>query len=219
MKVLVSAGPLAVSRAVERRTGHTLVKRTLDVLGGLVLVVAFAPLMGIVALVIRCESRGPVVFKQQRVGRGGRPFTMYKFRTMVVGAEDAQSDLMPLNQRSGPVFKLARDPRCTRVGYWVRRMSLDELPNLVNVLQGEMSLVGPRPPLPSEVAQYQEWHKQRLQVMPGLTGLWQVSGRGELSFDEQCRLDLYYIEHWSPALDIWILLRTVQAVLLAKGAY
>lgn len=201
----------------ERR--KDLIKRSVDVMASLLLIIAFAPLMALVALVIRFESPGPILFRQKRIGRGGRPFTMYKFRTMGVGAEAEQERLSHLNERKGPAFKVPRDPRHTRVGRWVRRMSLDELPNLINVLKGEMSLVGPRPPLPKEVECYQDWHKRRLQVMPGITGLWQVSGRSKLSFDEQCRLDLFYIEHWSLWLDFWIMLRTIPAVLLAKGAY
>ncbi len=196
-----------------------LLKRSIDVVGGLLLIIAFAPLMALVALVIRLESPGPIFFRQKRLGRGGRPFTMYKFRTMGVGAEAEQERLAHLNERKGPAFKIPCDPRHTRVGRWVRRMSLDELPNLLNVLKGEMSLVGPRPPLPAEVEHYEDWHKRRLQVIPGITGLWQVSGRSKLSFDEQCRLDLFYIEHWSPWLDFSIMLRTIPAVLLATGAY
>lgn len=196
-----------------------LVKRILDFYLALILIVAFSPVMAMVALAIRCESAGPILFKQKRLGREGRPFTMYKFRTMGNGAEKEQAKLAHLNERAGPVFKISRDPRHTRVGRWARRMSLDELPNLVNVLKGEMSLVGPRPPLPGEVEQYEDWQRRRLQVMPGITGLWQVSGRSKLSFDEQCRLDLTYIEHWSLGLDFWIMLRTIPAVVLATGAY
>lgn len=201
------------------KTSKDHVKRVVDVFGALILMVALLPLFGAVALVIRFESPGPILFRQKRLGRGGRPFTIFKFRTMCVGAEQEQEQLLHLNERNGPVFKLARDPRHTRVGRWIRRLSLDELPNLVNVLKGEMSLVGPRPPLPSEVQGYQDWQKRRLQAMPGITGLWQVSGRSELSFDEQCRLDIRYIENWSPWLDFWIMLRTIPAVLLARGAY
>ncbi len=219
MRVVISAHQLAPSRTADSSRAKAGVKRLLDVSCALILIATFAPLMAIVALVIRFDSRGPVIFRQQRVGRAGRPFTMFKFRTMRVGAEEAQEVLASLNQRAGPVFKVAHDPRCTRLGHWIRRMSLDELPNLVNVVRGEMSLVGPRPPLPGEVAQYEDWHRRRLQVTPGITGLWQVSGRGKLSFDEQCRLDLYYIEHWSLGLDFWIIVRTIPAVLFATGAY
>lgn len=208
---------LGAQAGIERR--QDLIKRVMDLLGSVILILFLLPLMGLVALVIRLESPGPVFFRQKRVGRGGRPFTIFKFRTMCVGAEEEQQRVSHLNERVGPVFKVQRDPRHTRVGRWVRRMSIDELPNLINVVNGEMSLVGPRPPLPSEVECYQEWHKRRLDAMPGMTGLWQVSGRGDLSFDEQCKLDLYYIEHWSPRLDLQILLQTIPAVLLARGAY
>jgi lipopolysaccharide/colanic/teichoic acid biosynthesis glycosyltransferase len=177
------------------------------------------PLMSVIALAIRIDSPGPSVFKQIRVGKGGQEFLCYKFRSMCQGAEAEQERLVELNEASGPLFKIKRDPRVTRMGRFLRRLSLDELPQIYNVLRGEMSLVGPRPPLPSEVAQYQEWHKQRLEAPPGMTGLWQVSGRSELTFDEQCLLDIFYIENYSPALDIRILLRTVPAVLSRKGAY
>ncbi|HOS79125.1 MAG TPA: sugar transferase, partial [Anaerolineae bacterium] len=142
-----------------------------------------------------------------------------KFRSMRVGAEEEQQKLLMLNEADGPLFKIREDPRLTRVGAFLRRTSLDELPQLLNVLRGEMSLVGPRPPVPSEVACYQPWHMQRLSVPGGMTGLWQVSGRSDLTFDEMALLDIYYIEHWSPWLDIQILLRTLPKVLLAKGAY
>ena len=140
--------------------------------------------MGLVALMIKLESPGPVLFRQERVGRNGRRFTVYKFRSMVEGAEYQQEALQEFNEADGPLFKIKRDPRLTRVGRWLRKLSLDELPQFYNVLSGEMSLIGPRPPVPAEVKQYQEWHKRRLEVMPGITGLSQISGRSELTFDE-----------------------------------
>ncbi len=194
------------------------VKRLIDLVGGLMLVIIFAPLLGLVALIVRLESPGPIIFRQQRLGRFGRPFTIYKFRTMKIGTEGERRALADLNERTGPVFKIKQDPRHTRVGGWLRKMSLDELPNLFNVVKAEMSLVGPRPPLPEEVAGYEDWHRRRLEAMPGMTGLWQISGRSELSFDRQCELDLFYIDHWSLWLDLRIIMRTIPAVLLGRGA-
>jgi lipopolysaccharide/colanic/teichoic acid biosynthesis glycosyltransferase len=178
-----------------------------------------APLLALISLAIRLDSPGPVLFHQTRVGAGGRPFVMHKFRSMRQGAEAELEQVRHLDETGGPIFKIHNDPRLTRVGRLLRRPSLDELPQLWNVLRGEMSLIGPRPPLPEEVAQYLEWHKKRLEVRPGMTGLWQVSGRSLLSFDEMVLLDLYYIENWSLWLDFKILLRTAPQVLWGNGAY
>jgi lipopolysaccharide/colanic/teichoic acid biosynthesis glycosyltransferase len=175
--------------------------------------------MGLMALMIKMESPGPVLFAQQRVGKNGQLFTLYKFRSMVEDAEEQKDHLQSLNEADGPLFKIKNDPRLTRLGKGMRRLSLDELPQLYNVLVGDMSLIGPRPPIPTEVEQYQEWHKRRLEVAPGLTGLSQVSGRSELTFDETALLDIYYIENWSPALDTKILLQTIPRVLFGSGAY
>jgi lipopolysaccharide/colanic/teichoic acid biosynthesis glycosyltransferase len=172
-----------------------------------------------VALLIKLDSPGPVIFRQQRVGERGRIFSFYKFRSMRDGAEDQQAELRSRNEATGPLFKIKDDPRLTRLGPLLRRRSLDEIPQLWNVLRGDMSLVGPRPGLPAEVAQYQPWHRQRLEVPPGITGLWQVSGRSDLSFDEMCLLDIYYIENWSLGLDLMIMLRTIPRVLFGEGAY
>jgi exopolysaccharide biosynthesis polyprenyl glycosylphosphotransferase len=196
-----------------------LIKRLLDIALALLVLVVFAPVLGLIALLIRLDSPGPAVFTQRRVGEDGRPFDILKFRSMRVGAEEQQSKLQELNQASGPLFKIKADPRVTRMGRFLRRSSLDELPQFVNVLRGEMSVVGPRAGLPPEVAQYQAWQRQRLEVPPGITGLWQVSGRSDLSFDEMCLLDVYYIENWSLGLDLTIMLRTVPSVLFADGAY
>ena len=211
--------PLISVRETKIGTWNAVVKRLIDFFGSLILILVFAPLMALIASLIRLDSPGPIIFRQNRIGRGGRPFIAYKFRSMRVGAEQEVAKLTGLNEADGPLFKIRNDPRHTRIGRWLRRMSLDELPQFFNVLRGEMSLVGPRPPLLSEVECYQDWHKQRLQVSPGMTGLWQVSGRSELPFDEQCMLDIYYIENWSPWLDVWIMLRTIPTVLLARGAY
>jgi lipopolysaccharide/colanic/teichoic acid biosynthesis glycosyltransferase len=178
-----------------------------------------SPFLILIALAIRLDSPGPVVFTQRRVGEAGRPFAMYKFRSMCLGAEEQQAEIRGLNQATGPLFKIRADPRLTRVGRLLRRSSLDELPQFINVLRGEMSIVGPRPGLPPEVAQYEVWQRQRLEVPPGITGLWQVSGRSDLSFDEMCLLDVYYIENWSLGLDLTIMLRTIPRMLFADGAY
>ncbi len=211
--------PLLRVRETSIGTWNSVLKRLFDIVGSLVLLILTSPMLIALAILIRLDSPGPVIFRQKRFGRGGRPFVAFKFRSMYEGAEAEQARLKCFNEATGPIFKIRKDPRHTRVGRWMRRMSLDELPQLFNVLRGEMSLVGPRPPMISEIEHYQEWHKQRMEVSPGMTGLWQVSGRSELTFDEMCMLDIYYIENWSPWLDFWILLKTVPTVLLARGAY
>ncbi len=211
--------PLIGVRETRLNWLDSVTKRAIDLVGSLALFLVFAPVMGIIVLLIRLDSPGPVIFAQTRVGQNGRRFTAYKFRSMRVGAEEELSMLNELNEATGPLFKIRHDPRRTRVGGWLRRTSLDELPQLWNVLRGEMSLVGPRPAIPSEVEQYRDWHRRRLDIKPGITGLWQVSGRSELTFDEMVMLDIYYIENWSPWLDVWILLRTIPTMLLARGAY
>ncbi len=211
--------PLISVRTVSISKGALLVKRLIDVTIAAVGLLLGAPLFGLIALAIRLDSPGPVIFRQTRVGLRGRLFEMYKFRSMHVGAEEQQDMLADLNEADGPIFKIRDAPRLTRVGRILRRLSLDELPQLVNVLRGEMSLVGPRPPIPAEVEKYQEWHKKRLEAPPGMTGLWQVSGRSRLSFDEMVLLDIYYIENWSLWLDFKILMRTIPKVLLGEGAY
>lgn len=194
-------------------------KRVIDV--GLVLLTM--PLWGTLSLLlmlaIRLDSTGPVIFRQTRIGRNGRPFEFLKFRTMVSDAEQLKAELMEYNERPGVAFKMKNDPRRTRVGRWLRRSSLDEIPQFWNVLRGEMSLVGPRPAIPEEVDQYETWQRRRLEVMPGCTGLWQVTGRSNTTFDEMVRLDIYYAEHWSLALDTRILLLTIPAILSGRGAY
>ena len=202
------------------RGWNAVVKRCVDiVVAAVVLTVAAIP-MGVIALLIRRDSPGPVLFRQIRVGKDGKLFTMLKFRCMVENAEAQREALMREHGTSDPrLFKLENDPRLTKVGRPLRKLSLDELPQFINVLRGDMSLVGPRPPIPEEVATYDAWHLQRLLVQPGLTGLWQVNGRSRLTFDEMVRLDLYYAENWSPWLDTKILLRTIPAVLEGRGAW
>ena len=209
---------IGIKEATIPRVGR-LVKRGLDLLLALLGLLLALPLLLLIALAVRLESPGPVLFKQVRLGEAGRPFDIYKFRSMHEGAEDRQEQLLELSQASGPLFKIKDDPRSTRLGRFLRRSSLDELPQLVNVLRGEMSIVGPRPGLPQEVSQYRAWHRQRMEIAPGITGLWQVSGRSDLSFDEMCLLDIYYIENWSLGLDLVIMLRTIPSVLFGNGAY
>jgi exopolysaccharide biosynthesis polyprenyl glycosylphosphotransferase len=195
------------------------VKNTWDRVGALIGLMLLAPVFLAVALAIKLDSRGPVFFKQTRVGRDGRRFAMVKFRTMVVGAERLLADLEHRNEADGLLFKLRTDPRVTRVGRALRRYSVDELPQLWNVLRGEMSMVGPRPPLPAEVELYEHHVNRRLLVKPGITGLWQVSGRSDLSWEEAVRLDLYYVDHWSPTMDVTIVLKTFSAIIRGSGAY
>jgi exopolysaccharide biosynthesis polyprenyl glycosylphosphotransferase len=211
--------PLIGVRDVTIRGWNYAVKRAIDIVLCLVTTGVLAPLFLLAAVAIKLDSPGPVFFKQIRIGRGGKPFICYKFRSMRQGAERELERLAEQNEATGPLFKIKNDPRLTRMGRFFRRTSLDEFPQVINVLRGEMSLVGPRPPLPSEAAQYLEWHKKRLEVAPGMSGLWQVSGRSLLTFDEMVMLDLFYIENWSLALDLKIMLRTVPSVLLANGAY
>ena len=194
-------------------------KRLFDVVGASLALLLLSPLMLVVAAVVKLQDGGPVFFRQARVGRDSRPFGMLKFRSMVVDAEDRLEDLVDLNDFDGLLFKMREDPRITRIGSFLRRYSVDELPQLLNVLRGEMSLVGPRPPLPSEVDQYAQDVHRRLLVRPGLTGLWQVSGRSGLSWDESVRLDLYYVDNWSMMTDLVIMAKTVRAVVGSDGAY
>jgi exopolysaccharide biosynthesis polyprenyl glycosylphosphotransferase len=195
------------------------VKRLVDVAGAAVGLLVTSPLLLCIAVVIKCTSPGPIFYRWQVVGRHGRPFTSYKFRTMVVNADALKPQLESANEMRGPVFKLRNDPRVTPLGRVLRRYSLDELPQLWSVLIGDMSLVGPRPPLQSEYAQFTESQKQKLAVKPGITCLWQVQGRNDISdFDEWLRLDLEYIRNWSLLLDTRILLQTIPAVLTARGA-
>ncbi|HEU0024542.1 MAG TPA: sugar transferase [Thermoleophilaceae bacterium] len=195
------------------------VKRSFDLVGATLLLVALSPFLLLISLAIKVTSRGPVLYRSLRPGIGGREFSCVKFRTMVVGADDLQDELEPSNEVGGAIFKMRVDPRVTGVGRFLRRWSIDELPQLLNVLRGEMSLVGPRPLPRRDYERLEDWHRKRYLVLPGMTGLWQVSGRSELDFDELVRLDFLYLEHWSVFLDLSILLKTIPAVIRAKGAW
>ena len=194
-------------------------KRALDIVGALVALVLSAPLMAVLAILIRIESRGPVFYRSTRIGRGGQPFTFFKLRSMVKDADRNLHTIAHMNEADGPVFKIEHDPRITNVGRFMRSTSLDEVPQFFNVLIGDMSIVGPRPPIPKEVAQYEPWQLRRLDVRPGITCLWQISGRSRIGFQEWMRLDLEYIRHQSLPLDLKILVRTIPAVLSREGAY
>ena len=210
---IVGIRPTALSK------GGSLIKRAFDVTLSAFGLLAGSPLLLLIAMLIKLDSPGPVIFAQKRIGRGEVPFTCLKFRTMRQGAEEEKKKLLDQNEGEARLFKIRDDPRITRVGHWLRRSSLDELPQLINVLRGEMSVVGPRPQVPSEVELYLEWHRDRLAVLPGITGMWQVSGRSELSFDEMALLDIWYVENWTFLLDIKIMLKSVGVVLWGKGAY
>jgi exopolysaccharide biosynthesis polyprenyl glycosylphosphotransferase len=198
---------------------NQVIKRAFDLSVTIPALIVSAPAWLLVALAIRLDSPGPVLFRQVRVGRHGEPFVFYKFRSMRQNAESELENLRELNEASGPLFKIRDDPRQTRVGRFIRRTSLDELPQFFNVLRGEMSLVGPRPGLPSEVTSYQDWQRRRLEIQPGMTGLWQVRGRSDLTFDEMVMLDIYYGENWSLGTDMAILVRTIPLALFGDGAY
>jgi exopolysaccharide biosynthesis polyprenyl glycosylphosphotransferase len=197
----------------------TWLKRAVDLALAMIAVSAGLVLLIAIAIAIKLDSAGPVFYRQRRVGKDGVEFDMLKFRSMQANAERMLDQLTALNEASGPLFKMRRDPRVTRVGRLLRRCSLDELPQLLNVLKGEMSLVGPRPPLPTEVLRYEEWQTARLRARPGMTGLWQVSGRSEVPFNDMVRLDLHYVRNWSLGLDLEIILRTIPAVIANRGAY
>jgi exopolysaccharide biosynthesis polyprenyl glycosylphosphotransferase len=215
----LSGVPLLRPKDISLSGMNLLVKRVFDVSLVLLSLPLTLPLALLIALLIRLDSRGPVLFRQQRVGKGGTVFTCYKFRTMVPDAELRKADLRALNEADGPLFKMRQDPRITRIGRFLRRSSLDELPQLWNVLCDDMSLIGPRPALPEEVERYEPWHHRRLEVQPGCAGLVQALGRSDMSFDEQVRLDIYYTENWSVSMDVRIMLMIVPVILSGQGAY
>lgn len=210
--------PLLHVEQVRLTAGKALTKRLVDLVLGFALLVVVIPLMLAAAAAVRLDSPGPALFRQIRVGRDGREFTLLKFRTMDVNADDRLQEVADLNEAGHHFFKVRADPRVTRVGRYLRRWSIDETPQLLNVLRGDMTLVGPRPPLPREVERYEPWHRQRLSVKPGATGVWQVSGRSHVQFDEAVRMDVFYIENWSLGYDFLLLAKTVKAVLGCYGA-
>jgi exopolysaccharide biosynthesis polyprenyl glycosylphosphotransferase len=204
--------------AFEHRRIEKALKRCLDIAASSAALALLMPLFAVVALAIKLTSRGPVLFKQERAGLWGRPFHMLKFRTMMPNADALKASLLGKNEQTGPVFKMKNDPRVTTIGRWLRKYSIDELPQLVNVLRGEMSIVGPRPPIPSEVARYEGWQRRRLSVRPGLTCVWQVSGRNLISFEGWMYLDMQYIDNWSLKQDLVLILKTVPVVVTGRGA-
>jgi exopolysaccharide biosynthesis polyprenyl glycosylphosphotransferase len=193
-------------------------KRLFDIVSSALALWVLSPMLLGVAIGIKLSSRGPIFFKQQRVGLHGKKFSMLKFRSMVTNAEELKDKLMQQNEMSGPVFKMKRDPRITAIGRFIRKYSIDELPQLINVLRGDMSVVGPRPPVPNEVAKYESWQRRRLSVRPGLTCIWQVSGRNEITFEEWMYLDMLYVDNWSLYLDFSLILKTVPVVITGRGA-
>lgn len=211
--------PAGHNKRTQASSLDAVLRRALDILVSTTALLLLLPLLALLAFLIRLDSPGPILFVQRRVGLGGREFNVYKFRSMFLDAEQRLGSVLAGNERSGPVFKMRQDPRITRMGRPLRRGSLDEVPQLLNVLRGEMSLVGPRPALPREVALYTAGQRARLSVVPGLTGLWQVSGRATLSFEESIALDLEYVSRQSVWLNVVLILRTVPAVLTGHGAY
>ncbi|QBD78447.1 sugar transferase [Ktedonosporobacter rubrisoli] len=211
--------PLLGIRQVALNSIQRFITRLVDVTVSILVLTLSSPIWLCIALIIKLSSQGPIIFKQKRVGLNGKLFEIYKFRSMYQNADQRLATLLEKNEATGPLFKMKDDPRITPIGKFIRRTSLDEVPQLINVIKGDMSLVGPRPALQREVEQYEEWQKGRLAIRPGLTGLWQVRGRSNLSFDEGVLMDLYYIENWSLRLYFQILFRTIPAVLFSRGAY
>jgi exopolysaccharide biosynthesis polyprenyl glycosylphosphotransferase len=211
--------PLLTVSEIRLKGVNAFLKRTMDILLAALGLIILSPLLLAAALLVKLTSRGPVFYTQARVGLDGKTFSIFKFRSMIVGADNLISQIEDRSEVEGHLFKIKDDPRITPLGKFMRRFSIDELPQLLNVFFGQMSLVGPRPPLPREVVKYNSWQKKRLRVRPGITGPWQVSGRSHLPFDDMVRLDIYYIENWSLWLDLKILLRTIPVVLSCSGAY
>jgi len=205
-------------QSTQLRPSQVALKRLFDIVASAAALWLLLPLFLVVMVAIKLTSRGPIFFRQKRVGMHGRTFNMLKFRSMIARAESLKASLARLNEQTGPVFKMRNDPRVTTVGRFIRKFSIDELPQLINVLRGEMSIVGPRPPVPAEVVSYQAWQLRRFSVRPGLTCIWQVSGRNQISFEEWMVLDMQYIDHWTLGRDLNLIFRTVPAVLTGRGA-
>jgi exopolysaccharide biosynthesis polyprenyl glycosylphosphotransferase len=210
--------PMLTFSTVPSQEWKLLIKASIDFIGAAFLLFGLAPLLIAIAISIKLTTKGPILYRQRRLGLHGREFGLYKFRSMFVDAEEKQEEIQHLNEMSGPVFKITKDPRVTQVGRFIRKTSLDELPQLINVLKGEMSLVGPRPPIPHEVDQYHRWQRRRLSMKPGITCIWQVKGRNKIGFEEWMKLDLQYIDNWSLGLDFKILFKTIPVVLFGYGA-
>ncbi len=213
------AASIVELNVIRERRMYYVLKRVTDIAVALVLLTLFLPIIPVVTMLIKLDSPGPIFFRQKRVGKNGRVFEFFKFRSMVSGAENGIGALRSLSSVDGPVFKIKEDPRVTRVGRFLRRSSLDELPQLLNVLRGDMSIVGPRPNLPSEVSQYLPWQRRRLDVTPGITCFWQIAGRSHIGFQEWMRLDLEYVRKRSYLTDLKIMFKTIPAVVARKGAY
>jgi len=212
--------PLLTYSSVSEDIAKLYLKRFFDMLASAIGLLILSPLLLSIAVAVWISTPGPILFRQCRIGLNGRRFVCYKFRTMVEHAEGMQDELAERNEMSGPVFKIQDDPRVTNLGRWLRKFSMDELPQLLNVVRGDLSLVGPRPPIVDEVRQYERWHRRRLSMRPGITGIWQVEGRSQIpEFDEWVRLDLQYIDNWSLMLDFKILLKTIPTVILGRGAH
>lgn len=219
MKLLESKAVLLNKDKIRSRFIYHGMKRLFDIVAATCGIVMLSPLMIIIAVLIKAEDHGPIFYKQVRVGKNGKTFKMYKFRSMFVNADKMLDKLKEQNDVDGPMFKMKKDPRVTQIGHFIRKHSLDELPQFLNVLKGDMSLVGPRPPLPSEVEEYSEYDKQRLFVIPGCTGLWQATERNEVGFTEMVQLDIEYIQKANLFFDLWIIWKTVEIVIKPNGSY
>ena len=210
-----------MSEVIENERSNTLyevIKRIIDIVASFTGLIVLSPLMLVVSILIKLESKGEVIFKQKRVGLNGKEFYMYKFRSMVINAEELKAELESQNEMSGPMFKMKDDPRITRIGKFIRKTSIDELPQLINVIKGDMSLVGPRPSLPKEVEKFEQWMRERLEVKPGLTCIWQISGRNNIDFEDWMKRDIKYVRERSFTLDIKLILKTVLVLFGDKNA-
>ena len=219
MNLLESKSVLLNKDKIRSRFIYHSMKRLFDIVAATCGIVILSPLMIIIAVLIKGEDHGPIFYKQVRVGKNGKTFKMYKFRSMLVNADKMLDKLKEQNDVDGPMFKMKYDPRVTKIGHFIRKHSLDELPQFLNVLKGDMSLVGPRPPLPSEVAEYSDYDKQRLYVTPGCTGLWQATERNEVGFNEMVQLDIQYIQRASFMFDLWIIWKTIEIIIKPNGSY
>ncbi len=219
MKLLESKVTLLNRDKIKSRIIYNSGKRGFDFFAATCGIIILSPLMLIIAILIKSEDHGPIFYKQKRIGQNGKAFEMYKFRSMFVNADQMLTKLKEQNDVEGPMFKMKNDPRITKIGHFIRKHSLDELPQFINVIKGDMSLVGPRPPLPSEVAEYSEYDKQRLYVKPGCTGLWQATERNEVGFTEMVQLDIRYIQKASFIFDLWIIWKTIEIMIKPNSSY